>query len=195
MKQNREYIHVSLSKQGSLWSRTETPPVGYEFVTLTTSVCNRTHNRDQYSSMYCRASSEMSDAAVAVRPNCSSAQHSTVTHSLHKHLAWPLQFCFLHFCKCDTLELLPMCKLGSNVRLTVMWSLCDLTSLSPPQSRGSGGVVWSGVPHHSLPVHPCPLPPHLPHQLTVLLWGSRGWHDNAAFFRMLKEYLYLFLHK
>jgi len=36
-----------------------------------------------------------SDAAVAVRPNCSSAQHSKVTHSLLKHLAWPLQFCFL----------------------------------------------------------------------------------------------------
>ena len=38
-------------------------------------------------SVYCRASSEMSDAAVAVRPNCSSAQHSKVIHSLHKHLS------------------------------------------------------------------------------------------------------------
>ena len=65
-----------------------------------TSVCNRVRDRDWYSlSMYCyRASSEMSDAAVAVRPNCSSAQHSKVTHSLHKHLAWPLQFCFLRLC-------------------------------------------------------------------------------------------------
>ena len=43
-------------------------------------------------SVYCRASSEMSDRAVAVHPN---TQHSKVTHSLHKHLAWPLQFCFL----------------------------------------------------------------------------------------------------
>ena len=43
-------------------------------------------------SMYCCASSEMNDAAVAIRPNCSSAHHSKVTHSLHKHLAWPLQF-------------------------------------------------------------------------------------------------------
>ena len=49
-------------------------------------------------SVYCRASSDMSDAAVAVHPNCSSAQHSKVTHSLHKHLAWPLQFCFVRLC-------------------------------------------------------------------------------------------------
>ena len=45
--------------------------------------------------VYCRASSEMSDAEVAVCPNCLSAQPSKVTHLLHKHLAWPLQFCFL----------------------------------------------------------------------------------------------------
>ena len=49
-------------------------------------------------SVYCRASSEMSDAVVAVCPNCSSAQHSKVTYSLHKHLAWPLQCCFLRIC-------------------------------------------------------------------------------------------------
>ena len=47
------------------------------------------------SCVYCRASSEMCDAAVAVLPNCSSTQHSKITHSLHKHLTWPLQFCFL----------------------------------------------------------------------------------------------------
>ena len=45
--------------------------------------------------VYCRASSEMSDAEVAICPNCLSAQPSKVTHLLHKHLAWPLQFCFL----------------------------------------------------------------------------------------------------
>ena len=39
-------------------------------------------------SMYCRASGEMSDAAVGVHPDC-------CAYSLHKHLAWPLQFCFL----------------------------------------------------------------------------------------------------
>ena len=44
-------------------------------------------------SVYCCASSEMSDAAIAVHPNCSSAQHSKVTHSLHKNLAWPLFLC------------------------------------------------------------------------------------------------------
>ena len=33
----------------------------------------------------------MSDTAVAVLPNYSTA----FTHSLHKHLPWPLQFCFL----------------------------------------------------------------------------------------------------
>ena len=49
-------------------------------------------------SVYCCASSEMSDAAVAVRPNCTSVQHSKVIHPLHKHLAWPLQFCFLRRC-------------------------------------------------------------------------------------------------
>ena len=49
-------------------------------------------------SVYCRASRELSDAMVAVRPNCSSTQHSTVIHSIHKHLAWPLQFCFLRLC-------------------------------------------------------------------------------------------------
>jgi len=49
----------------------------------------RDHNR-YFLSVYCRASSEMSDTVVAVRLNCSSAQHSKVTHSLHKHLAWTL---------------------------------------------------------------------------------------------------------
>ena len=46
-------------------------------------------------SVYCRGSGELSDTAVAVRSDCPSAQHSQVTCSLHKHLAWPLQFCFL----------------------------------------------------------------------------------------------------
>ena len=45
--------------------------------------------------VYCRASGEMSNAEVAIRPNCLCAQHSKVTHLLHKHLAWPLQFILL----------------------------------------------------------------------------------------------------
>ena len=34
-------------------------------------------------------------AMQAVRPNCTNAQHSKVTHLLHEHLAWPIQFWFL----------------------------------------------------------------------------------------------------
>lgn len=41
--------------------------------------------------MYCRASAETSDAAVGVCPDCCG-------YSLHRHLAWPLQFCFQHQC-------------------------------------------------------------------------------------------------
>ena len=48
-------------------------------------------DRNRYSlSVYCCASSEMSDTVAAIRPNCSSAQHSKVTHSLHKHLTTPI---------------------------------------------------------------------------------------------------------
>ena len=88
----RNYLNAIMSRFD------ETQLIYYAIKTRYT-VNNCMRDRNRYSlSMYCHASSEMSDAAVAVRPNCCSAQHSKVTHSLHKHLAWPLQFCFLRLC-------------------------------------------------------------------------------------------------
>ena len=39
---------------------------------------------------------------------CISAQHSKATHSLHRHLAWPLQFCFLHLKKWNKMKAVPI---------------------------------------------------------------------------------------
>ena len=46
--------------------------------------------RPPWSTYYC-ASGKMSDTAVGIRSDC-------WAYSLHKHLAWPLQFCFLRLC-------------------------------------------------------------------------------------------------
>ena len=79
----------------------------YEFVTLTTSVCSCVHDCDWYFLReYCRATSEIGDAAVDVRLSCSCAQHSTVTHSLH--FTWSdRSLCFLRVCDQSTGVLSP----------------------------------------------------------------------------------------
>ena len=66
----------------------------FEVVTPTTNACNlvrlRSHSLRSPWSMYCCASGEMSSAVVAIRPDCPSAHHSKVTHSLHNHLITPI---------------------------------------------------------------------------------------------------------
>ena len=93
-------------------------------------------------SVYCRASSEMSDAAVAVHPNCSSTQHSKVTHSLHKHLAWPLQFCFLR--RCIILLYCPILSLRCS---TIQWH--SSTTCTRQQDTYVVVTVWLCIHTHT----------------------------------------------